>query len=484
MLYRWRYPHRYLYAPYSLRIDMVKPPQLLAGQTDAFDTSSLLKVEKTDATQSWSFPLLVESTGDYRVQLRLSDKAPASGSLIVDFGNGDKITLDEDEEIKEFLASRSVWRITKGLHSKVTITWQGRGDGAFSPLSLLAITLSPAWEKGVSISPLAFDYIPRCPTTAVEEKGRTYLLAPNSRMIRYRFYNIGAGDHQLTFEGKNDTAGDVVFETRIDNTLQGLMQFDKRDGSWSSLGMPVFLPTGEHTLDILFIKSYERKKQKESKPEKERVFCLSGLNLRKLKPEEKPVDNRMAVANTLFRPPSFVTRGFRSLEPGSAMLPGDEHGAWWVEDPPNLLAQGIISIDPPEGEGHSPILHLNAVPGFKSVNLRTDLFPVKAGDPLYFSFRISTHNLYTHTACAQVWYFDENLDVRAPLRKDWIENLYGSNPWERWSYYDRAPEGVKVALVTFSMFVQSKPAWWQYGSALYEDLDWSVPPDPGTLVGK
>lgn len=483
VLYGWQYPDRYLFAPRALRIDLTKPE---AAPDEAPQRKPLLETSRTTNSQSWRFPLLVETTGRYHIAVEGPKTLPAPGVLTVSGAAGEKGTRDfSGKDAEDFLNSRSSLEISEGRHD-IVITYRPASPSAsLAPLDLRAVTFTPDWEHGFHVPALNFSFIPQSETEAGESEGTPYLRFNGNRAVLYSFAVADSGRYQLMIDAKHDKPAPIIVEVRVDDTVKGILAFGDNNNKWGSAGFPLELGAGTHTLSLVMTNA-DHTLEPIKLEDKKRAFCLNGFSLKAIASTEG-VDDRYDVNGDLFAPPAFLQNGFGSLIPGSTVLPGPPDDPWWLEDPVSILATGQAAIESPDASGRSPVVRLNGAPGRDAVNIRSAFFPVKPSQILYFTCRVRTENLYTHTANAQVWYFTADPPTVANYsRIDWVctESFFGTQPWERWVYFNMVPENAKYALVTFDIFKQELPAWLQPGSAYFQDFEWCTPPGPEPSLAK
>lgn len=476
VLYQWALRQRYLYAPYPLTINLESSP--LPTNKDSEENSNLLQVGATPNSQSWAFPLLVETTGNYRLTVDAPPDLPASGTLTIELPGKDGFTLrsTNSSDYALFRTTGLAARIPQGMHHALRIAWSVPAGERFVPLALKSLRIMPDWQGGFSVPALHLDYLPESAAETMILSEKPVLKIRGCRMARYHVETAEPGTYLLQIRAGRSKPDPAAMEIWLDDKLQGVLPLmQAKPLEWENLSIPLSLTGKAQSMDILFLQNLHDGDDESQRNE----LILESFALRKAGMAGDGRDDRLPVQNILFAPPEFLKEGFAVFQPFSDQLPGPPDNPYWLDDPPYALKEGFARFEPGTGS-HSPILRLEGRPRHGAVNVRTALFRMAPGELMHFSFRIRSENLHTHSANAQVWYFGEVPELATPLRKDWanIEHSSGTTPWERWSYFDRAPVGTVFALVTFSIFNQGNPEWLQRGSALYQDFEWCVAPEP------
>lgn len=260
-------------------------------------------------------------------------------------------------------------------------------------------------------------------------------------------FNEG-GQFGFTLRALEDKPGPVFIEVALDWSPLGILMFEKGDNTWSEKTFPFNAPAGEHTISLHFISppgDVERlvggKMPSDRLQDTDASFDY--FTIRPLNAADTFDDMRIPLQERLLAPTAALSAGYKSQQSPLALANG------WNMEP-------SMTFDFPQDEFEHPgAIRITIPPKELGLNMMSPVFPVQAGNLLYFSTWMKVEHLNNHSANMKVVYLDKN---NQPISMNIMnaEGLTGETGWVRQVYFRGVPNGAERAVILF----------WVYGNSI------------------
>ena len=403
-LYRWSSGGRYVWPPRILRYRALGEKAAPAAR---FDETFLF-----DQTQAYEWS--VKGTGEAGAEdletrldgqpLALKAQSNAEGGWVLS-GRSDRI--DSGEHALDIASRRGLFQI----HAiEVIPRW---------PDNRVEIPVSSAF----SIYPSDVVSMPRI------EKDFVVRMNQNA-LADYGFGLAEGGLYRLSCEAKNDKAGPILLEIRLDDRAAGILAFSRRDDSWEEMAFPTPISAADHVLTIRFL---NESALDEAGAKAQRTAQARRLSLRPLGPSEESVDQRLLAPAASPRRVSFAERGWS--------VAGGKPEARFGLDKDSLPGELAFtaSLSPQSGQ----------------LTLESPPQEIKSSGIVYYSALVRCRNLQNHWANLVTFFMDK---TGGRVRKQFVNPalITKTTDWVRLVEFESAPPGAVQYKAQFVVYPRDK----------------------------
>ncbi|MCX6999248.1 MAG: hypothetical protein NT106_02970, partial [Candidatus Sumerlaeota bacterium] len=278
--------------------------------------------------------------------------------------------------------------------------------------------------------------------------GRCFTLERDSYLYYDRIPFGQDGRFVFSLRAMEDKPGPVLIEVAMDWHPKGFLIFDRGDDSWSVKTLLLDAPSGEHTVSLHYITPPgEIEKLVSGKmpadPAQDTDARLDYFEIRPLSSGEQIPDMRFAIEGRLVPRVPALEAGYKDVQSPATLANG------WQLDPALPFS---FPADEPQ---HRDCIKITIPPGAPGLNVFSPIFPVRAGNFLYFSTWVKVEKLDNHSANMRVVYLNrQNQAVGMHILN--ADGLTGTTEWVRQVYFREVPQGAEQAAVLFWVYGNSR----------------------------
>ncbi len=460
VVYRWKYPERYVYPPAVYRYlfatkrqvdDLPALPE--RGIIDAevenvfvsFPQSGELRQELLfESTFPYTIRIAAINNGETQIPVHISLDDRQIGTLALGPTNRVQVQTLTSVPIESgvHIVSLQLERSTNSEPEDLLIGWLEIAPPADVPWRIEA---EAPWQT----HPTSFNKIRR-----IDDR-MSFVMKRNS-FADYETLISTDATYAFTLSALNDRPGPVLLEVLVDDRVKGILSFSKADDTWSTQTFPLQLSNGRHTLTLQFVS--EMSVDEGLPPEQDNDAVLDHFTLRQISPGEIIEDDRIDISKLLMLPPVLGRVVLEDPNQPTGLSPG-----WQLTKP---VKYRFEAIDELEGE---TAIRIDIDRDENKVALFTPPFPVKPRALMYFSAKLRVQSLANQSANIIVAYFDRG---GQSIAQQWVnmEGITGSTDWVRQVYLRSVPEGATRATIGFTVYANSTNYYPQSGNVWISDF--------------
>ena len=428
ILYKFKYTGSFVMPPYPFKttVDELISPEKTFQRKILFDAES---------TYRMVFHVIdITDVADFRITAQSEDGRTISE--VAQFGKAQ----DGDNLFALMKLSSGVWRVELSSGGK-----GARGRGRITGLTITPVVTGAYHREAEDTDlyhPTAWKRIETISNV------RCFMLERDSYLYYDRIPFGQDGRFVFSLRAREDKPGPVLIEVAMDWHPKGFLIFDRGDDSWSVKTLLLDAPSGEHTVSLHYITPPgEIEKLVSGKmpadPAQDTDARLDYFEIRPLSSGEQVPDMRFAIEGRLVPRVPALEAGYKDVQSPAKLANG------WQLDPALPFS---FPADEPQ---HRDCIKITMPPGVPGLNMFSSIFPVRAGNFLYFSTWVKVERLDNHSANMRVVYLNrQNQAVGMHILN--ADGLTGATEWVRQVYFREVPRGAEQAVVLFWVYGNSR----------------------------